>query len=141
VVPFSAIHCPLRLRLRSALPSWEILDCLGQMRGLNLIRARQIRNRPREFQHPMEGPCAHAQLIHGTAHQRFAGVVQFAVFADVHRAHTCTARDRLRRSAGVSALQVSPLPSKRASCRSRVTNTRCRTASLDSPARSEASFS
>jgi hypothetical protein len=62
------------------------------MRGLNLLRPSEIRNRPRQFQYAMKSPRTHAELVHRAAHQRFAGVVQLAVFADVRGTHVGVAR-------------------------------------------------
>ncbi len=55
------------------------------MRRLNPFAPGQIRNCPRELQHPMEGPRAHAELIHRAAHERLARLVQLTVITDVRR--------------------------------------------------------
>jgi hypothetical protein len=54
----------------------------------------------------MKRPRAHAQLVHRAAYQRFAGVVQLAVFADVCRTHTCTCIARYPRSIEAGELSI-----------------------------------
>ncbi len=65
------------------------------MRGLNLLHPRQIRNRPRQLQHTVKRPRAHAELIHRAAHHGFAGLVQLAICAEVR----CASRIGVARQA------------------------------------------
>jgi len=51
--------------LKSYRPSRPVLDGLSNMRGLNVSRAGQIRNRPGQFEDVVIGAGAQLHLGHG----------------------------------------------------------------------------
>ncbi len=50
------------------------------MRHLNARLTAEIRNRAAEFEHAMIGAGAQIHLLHGSAHQLFAGLLQLTEF-------------------------------------------------------------
>jgi hypothetical protein len=82
--PFSHQISDCRVLL---LPSWPVLDRLGQMRWGDFITVRQIGNRPRDLQDAMERPRRELQLLHRRPHERLTGRVEFAEDAHVGWRH------------------------------------------------------
>ncbi len=59
----SRSSCSRTLRVLHS--SWPILQRLRQMMRLDLLHPLQIGDRARQLQDPVEGPRAHAELLHG----------------------------------------------------------------------------
>ncbi len=74
------------------------------MRWGNFVTAREIGDRARDLQDAMESSRAQLQWLHGRAHERLTGRIQFARFAHAHigRRHIGVAYDT--RIAGLIAL-------------------------------------
>ena len=64
-----------------------ILDRLREVRRLDALTPRQVRDRPRQLQHPMIRPRAQVHLPHRRAQELAAGLVHRAVVAHLGRAH------------------------------------------------------
>ena len=68
-------------------PSWPILDRLRDVRRLDALAPRQIRDRPRQLEHPVIRPRAQVHLPHRRAQELPAGLVHRAVVAHLGRTH------------------------------------------------------
>ena len=70
-----------------------VLQRLGQVGCLNLRGSRQIGNGAAEFEDAMIGPRTKVHLLHGGAHEVFAGFIQLAKHLHFGRPHVTIDED------------------------------------------------
>ena len=76
-----------------------ILYCLAQMGGLDIVRIRQIGDRPRHAQHAMSSACRKVQALNGRCQQ-----------APIGRSESTVAFDVLHREMLIGAVVTTQLP-------------------------------
>lgn len=67
------------------LPPRPVLDCLGEVRGLDAVAAGEIGNRPRELEDPMVSPRAQVELAHGRGEKLLVAALVRTIFVQLDR--------------------------------------------------------
>src|SRR5438477_12361962 len=95
----------------------SVLDCLGNMFGLNLGCSVQISDRAGHLQDAVVSPCTESLLLHGALQQPFAVAGEFAVSTNLAGTHLRIRVDALASGGKPVQLHLAGLQYALANCR------------------------